>query len=129
METADWLRPTMSPAAGWEAPCLRDAEKAAEQVRIDRAWNIHEIGIADTNHPHDAFVGPGYGGSTRQAERQPQERQMARLNKAMVISTAAAVVIATGLCIGSAFAAQPQMEGALRGLETAQGELQKVTPE
>ena len=52
---------------------------------------------------------------------------MARLNKAMVISTAAAVVLSTGLCIGSAFAAQPQMEGALRGLETAQGELQRVT--
>jgi hypothetical protein len=52
---------------------------------------------------------------------------MVRLNKAMIISAAAAFVISTGFCIGGALAAQPQMEGALRGLETAQGELQKVT--
>ena len=52
---------------------------------------------------------------------------MVRLNKTMIISTAAAVVISTGFCIGGALAAQPQMEGALHGLEAAQGELQKVT--
>jgi hypothetical protein len=52
---------------------------------------------------------------------------MAKLNMAMIIRTAAAVVIATGFCMGGAFAAQPQMEGALRGLQAAQSELQKVT--
>jgi hypothetical protein len=52
---------------------------------------------------------------------------MVRLNKAMIVSTAAAVVISTGFCIGSALASQPQMEGTLRGLEAAQGQLQKVT--
>jgi hypothetical protein len=52
---------------------------------------------------------------------------MVRLNKTMVFSTAAAVVISAAFCIGSVLAAQPQMQGALRGLEAAQGELQKVT--
>jgi hypothetical protein len=52
---------------------------------------------------------------------------MLRLNKVAIISRATAVVIATGFCIGSAFAAKPQMEGALRGLQAAQSELQKVT--
>jgi hypothetical protein len=45
----------------------------------------------------------------------------------MVFSTAAAVVISAGFGIGSVLASQPQMQGALRGLEAAQGELQKVT--
>lgn len=52
---------------------------------------------------------------------------MARLNKAIIIGTAAALAISTSFPIGVALAAQPQMEGALRGLEAAQGELQKVT--
>jgi hypothetical protein len=52
---------------------------------------------------------------------------MARLNKAIIISTATALAVSTGVCIGVAFAAQPQMQSALRGLETAQSELQKVT--
>jgi hypothetical protein len=44
-----------------------------------------------------------------------------------MFSTAAALVISMGCGIGVARAAQPQMEGALHGLEAAQGELQKVT--
>jgi hypothetical protein len=52
---------------------------------------------------------------------------MLKINKPTIISTAAAVVFSAGLCIGVALAAQPQMEGALRELEAAQGELQKVT--
>jgi hypothetical protein len=52
---------------------------------------------------------------------------MVKLNKTMVFSTAAAVVISAAFGIGSVLASQPQMQGALRGLEAAQGELQKVT--
>jgi hypothetical protein len=52
---------------------------------------------------------------------------MARLGKAIIISTAAALTISTSFCLGMALAAQPQMQGALRGLESAQNELQKVT--
>ena len=52
---------------------------------------------------------------------------MARLGKAIIISTVAALTISTSFCLGVALAAQPQMAGALRGLEAAQGELQKVT--
>ncbi len=52
---------------------------------------------------------------------------MNNLNKVSVIRTAAAVVIVTGFCLNGALAAQPQMEGALRALETAQSELQRVT--
>jgi hypothetical protein len=52
---------------------------------------------------------------------------MARLGKAIIISTAAALTISTSFCLGMALAAQPQMQGALRGLESAQGELEKVT--
>jgi hypothetical protein len=52
---------------------------------------------------------------------------MLKLNKTMVFSTAAAVVISAAFGIGSVLASQPQMQGALRGLEAAQGELQKVT--
>ena len=52
---------------------------------------------------------------------------MLRLNKTMIISMAAAVIISTGFCIGGVLASQPQMQGALRGLESAQGELEKVT--
>ena len=52
---------------------------------------------------------------------------MVRFNKAIIIGTAAAAVISTSFCLGVAIAAQPQMQGALRGLESAQNELQKVT--
>jgi hypothetical protein len=52
---------------------------------------------------------------------------MARLNKATIITTAAALTISTSFCLGLALAAQPQMEGALHRLEAAQSELEKVT--
>ena len=55
-----------------ETPCLRDAEKAAEQVGIDRAWTYHEIGIADTDHQHNSFPGPGTAALHVRPERQPR---------------------------------------------------------
>ncbi|WP_158929191.1 hypothetical protein [Acidisphaera sp. S103] len=50
---------------------------------------------------------------------------MAGLNKAIIIGTAAALILP--MSFGLAFAAQPQMESSLHKLEAAQSELQKVT--